>query len=85
MNISFFRIKSMTFVCFLLLNRSHKYLMHQQVLNLSQKPRFQYFSRVVPPDTHQAEAVSSCRTIYIFFLYFIRDFFSFFFLYIPGG
>ncbi|CAM4742235.1 unnamed protein product [Rotaria magnacalcarata] len=26
---------------------------------LSQKPRFQYFSRVVPPDTYQAEAVVS--------------------------
>ncbi|CAF0813590.1 unnamed protein product [Adineta ricciae] len=27
--------------------------------DLSQKPRFQYFSRVVPPDTYQAEAVVS--------------------------
>ena len=26
---------------------------------LSQKPRFSYFSRVVPPDTYQAEAVSN--------------------------
>ncbi len=25
---------------------------------LSEKPRFQFFSRVVPPDTYQAEAVS---------------------------
>jgi ABC-type branched-subunit amino acid transport system substrate-binding protein len=34
---------------------------------LSQKPRFQYFSRVVPPDTYQAEAVSSQNSSKYFF------------------
>jgi hypothetical protein len=41
---------------------------------LSQKPRFQYFSRVVPPDTYQAEAVSSRHTKMLFL--FIYAFFS---------